>query len=391
MTSNLPIYLDYHATTPVDPRVVEVVLHAMTTTFGNPNSVEHIYGEIAADLVVESRHDVAELVDAEQDGVYFTSGASESIRLAFAHAVAGRSIGPLRVAVTTVEHRSVLDALSSHERKGEVSVSWIPVDNQARLNLEALKVACHDGVDLICVMGANNEVGTIYPIEEVASIAARAGAGTLIDATAAVGQIPIHTDAWGITYLILSGHKIYGPKGIGALVCPPSLNIWSSHSNTPGTGDGTPNVPGILGLGAACRLRRLEMASDEPQMVVKRNRLETLLINGIDGLVINGDHDHRLSNNLHVSIPDVPNDAVIAKLRHTVALSTGAACTSGAQTSSHVLRAMGLSYSLQEGALRISTGKFTTDEEIELAGKYIVEAVTAVRGEIGCRKTCTCL
>jgi cysteine desulfurase len=377
-----PIYLDYHATTPVDPRVAAVVLHAMTTAFGNANSTEHIYGEVAAALVGDARRAVAALVNADPEGVHFTSGSSESIRLAVAHAVACRQQGPLRVALTTVEHRAVLDAIAVHDRRGEVTVHWLPVDAHARLDMAALEAACHDGVDLVCVMAANNEVGTLYPVEVVAQVAAQAGASTLIDATQAAGRIPMQAADWGITYLTVSAHKIYGPKGIGALVAPPGLEVRPSSGSIPGAGDGTPNVPGMVGLGEACRLRCLEMADDEPRIAVQRDRLEALLLADIDGIVVNGDRERRLSSNLHVSIPDVPNDAVIARLRHDVALSTGAACSSGTQTPSHVLRAMGLSAALQEGALRIGIGKFTTHEEIDRAAKHIVQAVTTIRRTI---------
>lgn len=374
-----PIYLDHHATTPVDPRVATVVLHAMTTAFGNSNSVEHVYGEVAAALVFAARRELAELAGAETEGVHFTSGSSESIQLAVAHAITSCQHRPLRVAMSTVEHRAVLDAVASYERQGEAAICWLPVDGQARLDLAALEDACQEGVDLVCVTAANNEVGTLYPIEDIARIAARSGALTLIDGTQAVGRIPIQAGAWGITYLTISAHKIYGPKGIGALVVPPELDVRLTHGSTPGTGDGTPNVPGIAGLGEACRLRRLEMGDDEPRMAAQRDRLEALLLAGIDGLVVNGDRDRRLSNNLHVSVPDVPNDAVVTRLRRYVALSTGAACSSGAQMPSHVLRAMGLSDALQEGALRIGTGKFTSDEEIERAAEHIERAVAAAQ------------
>lgn len=379
LPTSLPIYLDHHSTTQVDPRVAAVVLRAMTSAFGNANSSEHLYGEVAADLVADARGEVAELVGADCEGVHFTSGSSESIRLAVAHAVSNCRNSLLRVALTTVEHRAVLDAVAAHQARGEATVRWLPVDSRARLDLAALEKACREGVDLVCVMAANNEVGTLYPIEDVARIAGRAGARTLVDATQAAGRVSIQVAAWGITYLTISGHKIYGPKGIGALVVPPEIDVRPTHSSTPGTGDGTPNVPGIAGLGEACRLRRLEMSDDEPRMANQRDRLEALLLTGVSGLVVNGDREYRLSNNLHVSVPGVPNDALVARLRRHIALSTGAACSSGAETPSHVLRAMGLAHELQEGALRIGTGKFTTDEEIERAGEHITKAVAATR------------
>lgn len=377
--TTLPIYLDYHATTPVDPRVAAIVLRVMTADFGNANSAEHVYGDVAAELVGEARGHVAALVGAGSETVNFTSGTTESIRLAIGHAVSVSGRLPLRVAATTVEHRAVLDALAAHEARGEVVVCQVPVDRCGRLDLEALEGACRQGADLVCVMAANNEVGVIYPVEQVGQIAARFGARSLVDATQAAGHIPISADEWNITYLTLSAHKIYGPKGVGALIAPRGFGARSSHRQVPGVGEGTPNVPGIAGLGEACRLRDLELAADEKRMAAQRDRLEALLLAEIDDLVVNGDPEHRLSNNLHVAVPGVPNNAVIARLRRRVALSSGAACSSGAETPSHVLRAMGLRHEIQGSALRISNGKFTTDEEIECAAEQITSAVASVR------------
>lgn len=373
-----PIYLDYHATTPVDPRVAAAVLDAMITEFGNANSVEHLYGEVAARLVEDARFEVANLVSAEPEGVHFTSGSTEAIQLALAHALATHK-RPLRVALTTVEHRALLDRVVDHERGGDIALSWLPVDQFARLDLDALEKTCQEGVDLVCVMAANNEVGTIYPIEAVNSIAAKAGASILVDATQAAGRIPLDALSLGITYLTISAHKIYGPKGIGALIVPPELHIRPDHGRIAGTGDGTPNVSGIVGLGEACRLRRLEMDFDEPRIANQRNTLEKLLHDSVECLATNGDPKNRLSGNLHISVPGVPNDVIVTKLRHLVALSTGAACSSGAQTRSHVLMAMRLPEAIQVGALRIGLGKFTTDEEIDLAATYISQASRAAQ------------
>jgi cysteine desulfurase len=170
---------------------------------------------VAAALVTDARREVAALVHADLEGVHFTAGTSDSIRLALAHVVAGRGQRPLRVAVTTVEHRAVLDAVAVHAHRGEITVRWLPVDRRARLDMATLEAACHDGIDLVCVMAANNEVGTSYPVEEVCRIAGQAGALTLIDATQAAGRISIHAADWGLTYLTIGAHKIYGPKGVG--------------------------------------------------------------------------------------------------------------------------------------------------------------------------------
>ena len=383
-----PIYLDYHATTPVDPRVAASVLNAMTTTFGNANSVDHLYGEEAAALIDAARGDVAALVGGDADGVHFTSGASESIQLAVRHAALGsRSKGRLRVVMTAVEHRAVFDVVAALEDSGEANVRYIPVDSLARLDLDALEDACAAGADLVCVMAANNEVGTLYPIERVAQIARSSGASTLVDATQAAGRIPLRAEKWGVTYLALSAHKMYGPKGVGALVTPPALRVRDSHGVARGTGNGTPNVPGIVGLGESCRLRRLEMDIDEPRVASLRDKLEALLVAGISDSVVNGDRSDRLSGNLHISVPDAPHGAIVARLRRHVALSTGAACMSGAQTPSHVLRAMGLAPRLQTGALRLGLGKFTQEAEIEEAALRITSAVRATRRAVAVTMT----
>jgi len=364
------IYLDHHATTPVDPRVAAIVMHTMTTAFGNANSTEHIYGEEAAELVAQARREVGLLLDADPKGVHFTSGASESIRIALAHAINEHPERTVHIALTTVEHRALLDAIAAYEHTGRVIVHWLPVDEYARLDLAALEHVCSHGVDLVCVMAANNEVGTIYPIEVVARLATQTGAKILVDGTQAAGRVPLLSNAFGISYLIISAHKMYGPKGVGALIVPPHIEMHGTHESTP-------NVPGIVGLGEACRLRRLEMLEDELQIAAKRDKLSSLLQNAIQGLIINGDPENRLSHNLHIAVPEVPNDVVIARLRRQVALSSGSACMSGAQTGSHVLRAMRLSTAIQEGSLRLGIGKFTTDTEIEMAASYITDAIRA--------------
>ena len=383
MPSPSPIYLDHHSTTPVDPRVGAAVMEAMTVEFGNANSVEHLYGEVAASRIEDARQEVSMLVGAQPGGVHFTSGATDSIQLALSHVIASHEHRPLRIALTSVEHSAVLDAVAIHRRRENTVVKEIPVDGQGRVDMSALQKFCNEGLDLVCVLAASNEVGTINPIEEIANIVYRCGAQLLLDSTQAVGRIPIKTDEWGITYLTVSAHKIYGPKGIGALVVPPDFHVRPGNETVPGTGPGTPNVPGIIGLGKACLLRRLEMNIDEPRMALQRDCLQETLLSKVKGLVINGDSNNRLSNNLHISVPGILNDAVIARLRPFVSLSTGAACSSGTQAPSHVLTAMGLADPLLDGALRMGTGKFTSDSEIEEAGIYIARAISETRKAFG--------
>lgn len=375
------IYLDHHATTPVDPRVARVVMHAMTSAFGNANSIDHAFGETAGALVATASEAVAGLVGSAPEDVYFTSGSTEAIRLALAYAISQGRTSPLRVALTKVEHKAVIDAVSIAARSGKVKLCWIDVDAQGRLSPDSLQAALDAGVDLVCLMAANNEVGTIYPVPEVARQVCNRGAAIMVDATQAAGRFPLHARDWGIDYLVVSAHKLYGPKGVGALISPVG-DLRTQMSDLIWASEGTPNVPGIAGFGEACRLRRLEMADDEPRIAALRNHLQSELIASIPDLVVNGDLSCRLSGNLHVSVPGIPNDALMVRLRKKVAISTGSACTSGAHGPSHVLQAMGLSEALQEGALRIGVGKFNTEDEIDRAAKEIVAAVDAVKASL---------
>lgn len=375
------IYLDHHATTPVDPRVANVVLDAMVNAFGNANSVDHSHGEAALQLVDQATAEVATLIGAEADGVRFTSGSTESIRLAISHALATRRNRTLRVAATRVEHQAVLDALRMAVRAGLAEVTWLEVDDQANIRPESLRAALSVDPELVCIMAANNEVGTIYPIRQIAEDVHRSGGKILVDATQAAGRVELKARDWDLDYVAFSSHKIYGPKGVGALAASDALVHSELAENVIGH-MGTLNVPGIAGFGEACRLLRLEAPEDEKRVAAHRDRLESNLMQQLPGLVVNGNLSSRLSHNLHISFPGIPNDAVISRLRNKVAVSTGAACSSGAQTPSHVLKAMGLSEEMQEGALRIGLGKRTTVEEIDRATGEIVAAVRAVQDSL---------
>lgn len=374
-----PIYLDNHASTPVDPRVVRIVLHAMTEAYGNANSVDHAFGEVAAGLVAAARESVANLVHAEPDDIRFTSGATEAVRLALTHARADHSTGRLRIALTRVEHRAVLDAVAAIERSSAADVLWIDVDSRARILPGSLDAAIQSDADLVCLIAANNEVGTINPISEVAARIHARGGKILVDGTQAAGRIELRARDWELDYLTLSAHKLYGPKGVGALVAPgianPRTDLIFGH-------EGTLNVPGIAGFGEACRLRCHEMSDDEPRIAALRDRLEAALQALVPGLVVNGDREQRLSHNLSIAAPGAVNDAVMARLRRKVAISTGAACSAGTDEPSHVLRAMGLSEDIQESALRIGVGKFNTNDEIDRAAVEVAEAIRVVRASM---------
>ncbi|CAN1209476.1 Aminotransferase, class V [Tumidithrix helvetica PCC 7403] len=377
--SHKPIYLDYHATTPCDQRVAEIVLHYMTNTFGNASSIDHIYGDKADIAVKQASKQIADLVGALPREVIFTSGATESINLVLQGLP---SSGKKRIAVLPVEHKAVLDTCEVLSKKGLAEIVFLHVDRQGKLNLKHLEQVCAEGLSLLCVMAANNEIGTIYPIQAVGAIAQKYNIPFLCDGSQAVGKIPIDFTECGITYLAISGHKLYAPKGIGALIVKKGHYlepIIHGGGHQKGMRSGTLNVPGIAGLGEACRLRQLEMAEDEKVIATKRDRLQTLLQESIPDLVINGDRTNRLAGNLHISIPSIPNKAIIARIRDRLAISTGSACSSGVEAPSHVLQAIALPENLIEGALRISIGKFTTDEECDRAANILAEAVHQVR------------
>jgi cysteine desulfurase len=379
MQSDRPIYLDYHATTPVDPRVASVFMEYMLTEFGNASSIDHTYGDKADRAVKQAAKQVADLIGAVPREVIFTSGATESINLALQGLTPkSPSAHKLKIAVLPIEHKAVLDTCDALVKKGIAEMILLKVDRQGKLDLEHLETTCTQGIDLICVMAANNEIGTIYPMPEIGAIAQRYNAPFLCDATQAVGKIPINFRDWGITYLTLSGHKMYAPKGIGALILRKGYHLQPliyGGGQQKGIRAGTLNVAGIAGLGEACRLRQQEMLADEQAIAAKRDRLQSLLLESIPDLTINGDRLNRLAGNLHISVPNIPNKAIITRIRDQLAIATGSACSSGVETASHVLQAINLPTNLIEGALRISIGKFTTDAEIDRAANILITAV----------------
>lgn len=375
-----PVYLDHHATTPVDPRVAAVMVRVMTEQFGNPNSTQHAYGQGAARVVREAAVDVGALVEAHADDVRFTSGASEALRLAFAYAAERRAHKPLVVAASHIEHPAVIDELVAGERDGRYRIVWMPVDGKGRVSMETVRAALKAHVDLFCLMAANNEVGTIQPFAEAAALAQESGAEVLVDATQAAGRIALSMSGGDIDYLVLSGHKLYGPKGVGALIGPdlaeaPAPRRYAFHN-------ATPNVPGIAGLGEACRLRRLERVQDEARIADLRDQMQALLQQALPSLVVNGDPVHRLSNNLHISLAGTQNDIVVARLCEEVAISTGAACMAGVDAPSHVLQAMGLEPWRQDSALRISLGRTTTLQDIHRAARALISVLGSFEAPI---------
>ncbi len=390
-----PIYLDYQASTPMDPRVLEVMLPYFQGAFGNASSAAHAYGHEAAQAIKQAAQQVADLVDGNlRPGVshplIWTSGATESINLALQgyvrqHQPTLDGQRPFRLATLALEHKAVLDTAKLLEREGLVELVLLDVNAQGQLDLVHLEQELKQGLDLLAIMAANNEIGTIYPVQTIAKLARDHDCAFFCDGSQAVGKIPLEFENWGITLLALTGHKMYGPKGCGALIVRRGTRLKAQiygGGHQHGLRSGTLNVPGIVGLGEACALRAAEMQADETHTAMLRDRLQALLQAQIPDLQVNGDLEQRLAGNLHLSLLSVPNDLLVSFIQCQIALSTGSACTSGLEASSHVLTAIGLAPEALRGALRLSLGKFTTETEIETAAEALIQAYTQAREQL---------
>ena len=378
-----PVYLDYHATTPVDPKVLDAMLPYFTEQFGNAASRQHAFGWEAQDAVERARRQVAEVINAAPNEVVFTSGASESNNLAIKGvACALRDRGRHVITVAT-EHKSVLDSCSRLERDGW-TVSRIPVDGDGFIDLEALRAAMTDGTTLVSVMAANNEIGVLQPLSEVAAIAHERGALLHTDAAQAFGKVPLDAPAAGIDLLSLTAHKCYGPKGTGALYVRrqrPKVPIecqidGGGHEN--GLRSGTLNVPGIVGLGACAELARTLLPEESRRLASLRDRLLAGLQNGLDGVRVNGSLERRLPHNLHVSFAGIEGEALLMALGD-LAVSTGSACSSGSQAPSHVLQAIGAVGPGAGASIRFGLGRWTKDSEVDFAIERVTTVVRSLR------------
>jgi cysteine desulfurase len=375
--TSAPIYLDNNASTQVDPRVAAAVGDGMVGTFANPHSADHVFGTDAKAAVEGARVKVAELAGAKPGEVHFTSGATESIKLGIDHAV--RSLASARgrrphVVVLPCEHRAVLAAVEAAVKLGQATAEYLDVDEQGRITTRSLADALLRRPDLIVCMGANNEIGNVYPISALASYARGVGAKLFVDGTQWVGKEPMHAADDGIDVLVFSAHKIYGPKGVGAIVVRGDL---APGFEPPG---GTPATPVIVGLGEAAHLRRFEQSADGARVAALRDRLADKLLGAGLGIVRNGDPASSLAGTLHVSVPNLQSELLLAWLRERVALSTGAACASAKGANSHVLAAMRLPPWRRRGAVRIGLGKFNTQAEIDDAGAQIIDGIRRLRG-----------
>lgn len=373
-----PIYLDNHATTPCDPRVLEAMLPYFTEAFGNPSSALHRHGRVAAEAVERAREQVAGLIGAQPREIVFTSGATESNNLAILGAARGDQTGRRRILTTPIEHKAVLEPSRQLAGQG-FELVWLPVDARGRADAEAARRLINDDTLLVSVQAANNEIGTIQPVAEIAETAHRHGAIVHCDATQAVGKIPFDVGGWGVDLASLSAHKLYGPKGVGALYVNRGFRkgwlrpLVLGGGQEAGVRSGTHNVPGIVGLGEACEIAGQEMAREWARVSGLRDSLEERLRSAIPNLQINGDLDNRLPGNSSLSFPGVEADALILNLPD-LALSMGSACNSGTVEPSYVLTAVGMRREVANSTVRIGWGRFNTPDEVGFAADLIVKA-----------------
>ena len=387
-----PIYLDNHATTRTDPRVVAAMLPYFTEHFGNASSSSHRFGWEAADAVDRAREQVATLIGAEPSEIVFTSGATEANNLALKGSVLGsRGSGERNHLIcSAVEHRAVLDPLRRLAREGGWSLTIVPCDANGHVAAGAVSEALTDQTMLVSVMAANNEVGTLNPIGEIGRLCRERGITFHSDAAQAVGKVPVHVEADAIDLLSLTGHKFHGPKGIGALYVRRQgrrarlVPLFDGGGHESGLRSGTLPVPLIVGLGMAAELAQSEGQEDASRMRTLRDRLDAAIRRRLDsqGVSLNGHPTDRLPNNLHLSFEEVEGEALLMALR-TVAVSAGSACSSAEPEASHVLRAMGVQERLARSSLRFGLGRFSTAEEVDCAAEAVAEVVLRLRGQAG--------
>ncbi|HVU03717.1 MAG TPA: aminotransferase class V-fold PLP-dependent enzyme [Polyangiaceae bacterium] len=379
-----PIYLDAHATTPVDPRVLEAMLPYFTEKFGNAASRTHAPGMVAESAVTRAREAVARCIGARSArDVVFTSGATESNNLALRGVVEARGVAGVHVVTTAIEHHAVLDPCLHLERLG-ASVTVVPVQSNGVVDPARVAEAITERTALVSVMLANNEIGTIQPVAEIGKITRERGVFLHTDAAQAIGRVPIDVDGMNVDLLSLSGHKLYGPKGVGALWVrsdKPRVRLvaqMDGGGHERGMRSGTLNVPGIVGLAKACDLMTEEGGLETARIGALRDRLRDALERTVPGTLLNGDREARLAGNLNVSFEGVSSDALIPKLPG-LAVSSGSACTSASLEPSYVLRALGLSDERARSSIRFGVSRFTTEAEIDRAAELVRDAVRALR------------
>ncbi|HSD19259.1 MAG TPA: IscS subfamily cysteine desulfurase [Anaeromyxobacter sp.] len=378
----IPIYMDYHATTPVDRRVLEAMLPYFSEEFGNAASKSHAFGWRAEEAVEAAREEVAKLVGASAKEIVWTSGATESDNLAVKGAAQFYQSKGKHLVTCKTEHKAVLDSMHALERQG-FEVTFLDVEKDGRLDPARLAAALRKDTTLVSIMHANNETGVVHPIEEIGRVTRAAGVLFHCDAVQGVGKIPFDVEKANVDLASLSAHKMYGPKGMGALYVrrKPRVRLvaqMDGGGHERGFRSGTLNVPGIVGFGKAAELARLEGAAEAERVLALRERLRRGLQAGLDLLTVNGSLAHRVPGNLNVSFAYVEGEALMMAIKD-VAVSSGSACTSASLEPSYVLRAMGISEDLAHSSIRFGLGRFTTAEEVDHVIRLVVEKVAKLR------------
>ena len=373
-----PIYLDYNATTPVAPEVLDAMLPWLREQFGNPSS-SHAYGRRAAQAVATARRQVADLIGAKPHEIVFTGCATESNNLALlgtARSVIENGSAKRHIVISAVEHPAVM-APAMHLRAQGWDVAVLPVDALGRVSVEQLAKVLRDDTVLVSIMHTNNEVGTLQPIPEIAAVTSQRGILLHTDAAQSAGKVPLNVDALGVDFLTLAGHKFYAPKGIGALYVregTPIRSVLYGADQEHGLRPGTENVAAIVALGAAAALANASLETMAAHMLTLRNQLHQALIAAIPGLQLNGHPEQRLPNTLHVSFPGVSGRLLLAEVADVLAASVGSACHSEHDAVSGVLAAMGVDATRATGAVRLSVGRMTTSDEVRDAAKSLAIA-----------------
>jgi cysteine desulfurase len=379
----LPIYLDNNATTPMDPRVLEAMTPYFLQHFGNAASRNHPFGWQAEEAVDYAREQVAKLIGADPKEIIFTSGATEADNLGIKGVYEMYASKGNHIITATTEHKAVLDTCKHIEKIGG-EVTYLKVQPDGLIDLKELEAAIKPATILIAIMYANNEIGTVMPIKEISAIARKHGVLVFTDATQAVGKIPVDVNKDGIDLMAFTAHKMYGPKGVGALYVRrknPRVKVTAQMDgggHERGMRSGTLNVPGIVGFGKACELCMLDMAADNQRITKMRDHLETELMK-LEEAYINGSTAHRLPHVTNISFKHVEGEGLLMGFNKNIALSSGSACTSASLEPSYVLKALGLGDDLAHSSLRFGLSRFTTEEEIEYTIKAISETVLKLR------------
>jgi len=380
---NFPIYLDNNATTPCDPRVVDAMIPFFTQKFGNAASRNHPFGWAAEEAVDYAREQVAQLIGADPKEIIFTSGATEADNLAIKGVYEMYAQKGNHIITAVTEHKAVLDACHHLEKMG-AQITYLPVDKEGLIDLTTLENTITDNTILVAIMYANNEVGTVQPMREISAICKRKGTLLFSDAVQAVGKIPVDVNADGIDLMAFTSHKMYGPKGVGALYVRrknPRVKVTAQMDgggHERGMRSGTLNVPGIVGFGMAAELCRKEMEADTARISILRDKLESALTT-LEESYVNGCVAHRLPHVSNISFKYVEGEGLMMGFNKNIAVSSGSACTSASLEPSYVLKALGLGDDLAHSSIRFGLGRFTTEEDIDYTIEALTRTVTKLR------------